>query len=233
MNTIEQLFEKLAASRRLNHSYLLFGNPPPALIKKIANFLETGDWSMPVAPLLDFLAIAADERLTIGIESVKAGSQFLWRKPFRSTHKTLVINQADKLTLPAQSALLKLAEEPPAQSLIFLLLADPAVLITPLVSRFQKVFCGNNSFSPSADMTKISRNFLQSSSIERSAIIKEMVSNEERLREFVGAIIKELDKTPLDNFLALKELNYRWSLISRYNTNKRLQLEAWSQSLNG
>jgi DNA polymerase III delta prime subunit len=208
----------------------MFGRPEIDLVKKIANFLETEEWQLPTKPLIDFLFIEPDEKGKISLDTAKKVSGFLWQKPIQSQRRLVVIDQAETLTPHAQNALLKIVEEPPAHALLILLAPDPEVLISPLQSRLQKIFCNKPSRKVN---TNKAQTFLKSNSAKRSVTIKTVVSDDQLLKEFVRGVMAELDKDPIGNFMALKELTYRWNMISRYNTNKKLQLEAWTRYLTG
>ena len=72
---------------------------------------------------------------SIGISAVRSLEKFLQRKPYQAPVKTAVIIRAEKLTLPAQQALLKTLEEPPAHSQILLLCPSEEQLLPTIVSR--------------------------------------------------------------------------------------------------
>ena len=74
---------------------------------------------------------------SIGIEEVRAVQHFLSRKPSQSNQNTVIIHNAEKLTLPAQHALLKTLEEPPGNSLIYLVTSYPDSLLPTILSRVQ------------------------------------------------------------------------------------------------
>jgi len=50
------------------------------------------------------------------------------------------------------------------------------------------------------------------------------------LPEFVKLVMAELDRDPVKNYQPLKALLTYWMNINQYNTNKKLQLEAWIES---
>ena len=137
--------KKLADGENLSHSYIFWG---PAMVGKravaeaLANYLETGSFDKPQL-LQDFLRIAPDEKNSIGIDQVRQIKNFLWQKPALSSRRTLVLDDAERMTAEAQNALLKITEEPPASSLLVLVASDVDALIPTVVSRFQKLY-----FSP-------------------------------------------------------------------------------------
>ena len=56
-------------------------------------------------------------------------------KPYESPYKIYIVNDADKLTLQAQNALLKTIEEPPAYAVVMLLADNPDALLPTITSR--------------------------------------------------------------------------------------------------
>lgn len=72
---------------------------------------------------------------SIGITKIRKLIHFLNQKPFRAQKKLAIIYQADLMTLPAQNAFLKTLEEPPANSLIYLITNQPSKLLPTIISR--------------------------------------------------------------------------------------------------
>jgi len=135
-----------ADSGSLAQSYIFYG---PARVGKFAfaralsNYLENGVFEKESqAPLGDALVVATDESNSIGIDRAREIKKFLWQKPNRSANRTLIIDRAELLTDEAQNALLKITEEPPASSLLILVIEDPESLRPTLQSRFRKVYFG-------------------------------------------------------------------------------------------
>lgn len=76
---------------------------------------------------------------SIGIEDIRALQVFLSKKPQKANHNTVVIHAAHLLTLPAQHALLKTLEEPPGNSLIYLITSHPDTLLPTILSRCELI----------------------------------------------------------------------------------------------
>jgi len=74
---------------------------------------------------------------TLGIGQIRTLQQQLALKPYSASAKVALITQAEKLTVPAQNALLKTLEEPPAKTLIILLAPKREALLPTIVSRCQ------------------------------------------------------------------------------------------------
>lgn len=106
----------------------------------------------------DVLNIHPDK--SIGIAEIRQVGTFLSRKPLRSKHNTVVIHEAELLTLPAQNAFLKTLEEPPANSLIYLVSENPDNLLPTVLSRIQ-LLIETGSRRVERDFTSSLRFFLQ------------------------------------------------------------------------
>ena len=79
---------------------------------------------------------------SIGIDAVREVKNFLWQRPAASTRRTLIIDGAELLTTEAQNALLKVAEEPPASSLLILVTSDTESILPTIVSRLPTIYFG-------------------------------------------------------------------------------------------
>lgn len=229
---LKELFRDLVKHERLAQSYIFFGHGSSAeklnFVRMLANFLETSKWAEPERLLNDVLF--CDSRADGGIDLIRSASEFLWQKPAISSRRTLVVNNADLLTAPAQNAILKIAEEPPQSALIILLVQDPSVLLPAVQSRFQKIFVVSED---GRDLRhKEVAGFLKGASLKRREFIKELVEKAADLEDpkiiedFVFGLIAELQSDPVKNFTILKNLLHRWTLMNDLNLNKRLQLEA-------
>lgn len=233
MSSIEEFkrdFLYLLKEKNLSHGYIFFGESPSdqfVFSQKLANYLENKEWHSP-GTLVDVLFIEGREDST-GIDAIRTAINFLWLKPVKSSKRTLIINNAERLTIEAQNALLKISEEPPEHSLIILILKDPEVLVPTLISRFQKIYFKDRCEkceSDANDAKKLVKEFLRADYKGRKEIIKAIVEDSQTLTDFVKLLISELKRNPIKNHRALKELLGRWKLINQYNVNKKLQLEA-------
>jgi len=94
------------------------------------NFLKK-----PPANHPDFFLL--EDPSSIKIAHIRELQHQLALKPYSAPLKVAFINEADKLTLPAQHALLKTLEEPPEASVIILTAPQKEVLLPTIVSRCQ------------------------------------------------------------------------------------------------
>ena len=83
----------------------------------------------------DVLLVASGENEPIKIEQIRPAIEHSSYRPFEGRRRCVIIDDADKLTLAAQSALLKSLEEPPSTSLFVLVSARPDTLLVTVRSR--------------------------------------------------------------------------------------------------
>lgn len=101
-----------------------------------------------------------DKTTTIGIETIKYIKQKIFLTPLKSKNKLLVIKNAGLLTPEAQNALLKLLEEPPDHTFIYLEAADKEVFLPTILSRCQIITLSNDQVSLSEQEKKEIETFL-------------------------------------------------------------------------
>lgn len=127
---------------------------------------------------------------SIGIDEVRQIQFFLSRKPTQSDHNTVVIHQAHLLTQPAQHALLKTLEEPPGNSLIYLVTSTPDSLLPTILSRVQIIKSPPTTYSTNLTHTTNILKRLQKAGVgERLKILEE----QEFTRESALAFLDDLE----------------------------------------
>jgi DNA polymerase-3 subunit delta' len=141
--TLETL-KDLAKADSLPHGFIFYG---PEMVgkftaaKALASYFEKRDWDFE-GILEDARIIEPDEEGTIGIDAVREIKTFVYQKPNFSKYRTLILDEAERMTEAAENALLKVSEEPPESSLIILIVREPELLSATLRSRFQKIYFG-------------------------------------------------------------------------------------------
>ena len=147
--------QKLATNGSLSQSYLFFG---PSMVGKrtaalaFAKFLEKGEFAAPhegevlqdakVIDLAYMKELNAKTKDSIGIDAAREIRNYLSERSAASPRRTLIIDDAEMLTTEAQNALLKVTEEPPANSLIIFIASDPDAIVPTILSRVQRVYFG-------------------------------------------------------------------------------------------
>lgn len=84
----------------------------------------------------DIIWVGHEKPGSIGVDDIR--NQFvsdMQIKPYSSPYKIYIIDEADKLTVAAQNAMLKTIEEPPAYGIVILLANNPDVFLQTILSR--------------------------------------------------------------------------------------------------
>ena len=83
----------------------------------------------------DIIKVQHEKPNTIGVDDVRSMIGDVMIKPYSSKWKVYIINEAEKMTVQAQNALLKTLEEPPAYVVILLLATNLETLLPTIQSR--------------------------------------------------------------------------------------------------
>lgn len=163
---ITRAFRGLVDAHSLGHAYLFFGDGGIGKFRfavALANFLERKEWGKEwgrerLETLSDaFIVECPAEETSLGIDAARTIRRFLSETPFHSSRRTVIIRDAERLTREAESALLKIMEEPPPHSLILVIARDTSALFPPLASRMAKVYFAR--FSRGALAELLTRHF--------------------------------------------------------------------------
>ena len=88
----------------------------------------------------DIIYITHEKPNSIGIEDIRTQLiEDVMIKPYCSSYKIYIVDEAEKLTLQAQNALLKTIEEPPAYAVIMLLTSNMDTFLPTITSRCVKL----------------------------------------------------------------------------------------------
>lgn len=83
----------------------------------------------------DIIRVTHEKPNTIGVEDIRKITGDIAIKPYSSTRKIYIVNEAEKMTVQAQNALLKTLEEPPEYAVILLLTTNVDTLLPTIQSR--------------------------------------------------------------------------------------------------
>jgi len=108
-------------------SFLLLSNKSDATA-----FLTKEFWREKI---MSFDQVSIVPEASIGIEEVRKLQKQLLLKPYQSPKKALIIYDAHLITREAQNALLKTLEEPPADTLIYLVSEREEAFLPTILSR--------------------------------------------------------------------------------------------------
>jgi DNA polymerase-3 subunit delta' len=90
----------------------------------------------------DVIVIEPDSMGAIKIEAVRDAVDRSGYRPFEARRRVVIINEADAMQAPAQSALLKTLEEPPASTMFLLVSSLPDALLATVRSRCPRLRFG-------------------------------------------------------------------------------------------
>jgi len=162
------------------HSILITGGSHQARLKAAQKQAQTD-----LDPEPDTLVLEADP--SIGIADIRALEKFLARKAYQKDQKIAFIPHADKLTLPAQNALLKTLEEPPPNSLIILLAPHDHLLLPTTISRCHHIHLTTTlKLTPQEfkNQKKIFKNICQASLGQRVNLVHEYARSKDEVIKF-------------------------------------------------
>ena len=81
------------------------------------------------------LFIISPQNKYISIDEIRDLKRHLFQKPIKDKFKFILIESAEKLTIEAQNALLKILEEPPPHAIVVLETSDKSHLLPTITSR--------------------------------------------------------------------------------------------------
>lgn len=130
----------------------------------------------------------------LSVDDARRVTELASGAPFAGEHKVIII-AASRAYHEAQNALLKVFEEPPRGTYLFLIMPSLGGLLPTLRSRIQVLSNVGHSVS---DIPKVAEEFMKASGEERSAMIKKLTSGKgeeerRRLRDEAIAIVNGIE----------------------------------------
>lgn len=181
----------------------------------------------------DLLIIESET--AVKISQIRQIKKFLSRRPFQAEFKTVIVPQAEKMTIPAQNAFLKILEEPPANSIIILISSSQNQLLATILSRCQLIKLNYNPKSEFSEelLTEHKKKFKQivnSGPAGRLKLIEAITVNKTEAENFLAKTIFVLQKELLSEkpnpklVKTIKQTQKTLNLIKN-NINLKLALE--------
>jgi len=149
------------------------------------------------------VSVAVSEKDSLGIETIKQLQEKVFLKPLRGADKAIIIPDAQTLTIPAQNALLKLLEEPPEHTYLFLLTDNLESLLGTIKSRCQIIKVAEQSAT-------LSDTDLQERINEYNQLITQSIGNALKLAEKLAK-----DKDQAMNYLQGLIVTVRSQMLSK------------------
>ena len=206
----------------------------------------------------DIITITHEKPNSIGIEDIRIQLiDDVSIKPYTGPYKIYILNEAEKLTLQAQNALLKTIEEPPAYAVVMLLADNPDALLPTISSRcvqlnlkpvgdqLVKDYLMNEMHVPDyqaeVDASLAQGNIGKAERIARSPEYEETLENALRMAKYADSMplyeivetIKKLtaEKDNIDDYFDIFSLWFRDVLL--FKATKEVDSLVFKQELNG
>jgi DNA polymerase III delta prime subunit len=183
---------------------------------------------------------------SLGIADIRTMTAFLSKKPLQKKQNTVLILAAEKLTLPAQQALLKTLEEPPGASQIYLVTSQPDQLLPTILSRVSSI---DASIHRSFDEKKVKESAILLDKLlavkvgERLVILDDQEFTREKALEFLDHLEylmhQKISSPPLKlrggagegDITKIVDLIYSTRKYLKSNVNIRLAMDHFALSL--
>jgi len=177
----------------------------------------------------------------IGIEDVRNCQKKIFLKPIKSKTKAIILDSYTGITISAQNALLKLLEEPPANTIIYIISASKELFLPTILSRCKVIELKNASSKlPNEDRTQYFDLLISLSEKPIGGKLKlaqDVAKNKDdvilTLEKMIIAARQKLieqichdDNTAISQYLnILISLNKTYTILKTTNVNQRLALE--------
>ncbi|HOX10755.1 MAG TPA: AAA family ATPase [Candidatus Moranbacteria bacterium] len=221
---VTNLLKKSQGSGNISHAYIFSGPEHVGkftLAKMFALHLIEGsnlDLEMEKTSkdaLLDLITIAPEitekngvaKQRDIPIESIRDAQKSLSLFPYHGKYKILIIDDAHKLNVAAQNALLKILEEPNPTTIIILVTSNEDKILPTVKSRCQII---NFGLVDDAEMLEFFPQNLVSLSAGRPGLAKIMGENEDEMvfrSEAVGNLNKIISGSLNERFSLAEQLS--------------------------
>lgn len=172
----------------------------------------------------------------IGIEDIRNFQKKIYLKPIKSKAKAITLEAYSGITIGAQNALLKVLEEPPNNTIIYITIQNKNLLLPTILSRCKIVELNEKSYTLSEkDNTQyltLLTSLLQKPIGERLKLAQDITRDKGDavlwLEKMIIVVREKLidDKGRIPYLNILKSLQKAHTIISTTNANQRLVLES-------
>jgi hypothetical protein len=171
----------------------------------------------------------------MGIEDVRNIQKAILLKPFRGKTKAVILNLYENITLEAQNALLKVLEEPPANTIIIITISKKELLLPTIISRCKVIILQEKEIELNEnDFSRFSNDLdilLNGKTGDRLRIAQNISKDKESLTYWLekmtvflkNKMVSENQNFKYVNFL--KEIQKTHRIIKSTNVGQRIALE--------
>jgi hypothetical protein len=171
----------------------------------------------------------------MGIEDVRNVQKAILLKPFRGKMKAVILNLYENITLEAQNALLKILEEPPANTIVVLMVAKKELLLPTIISRCKVITLQEKAIELSEnDLSRFSGDLdvlLNGKTGDRLRISQDIAKDKESLTLWLEKMAIFIKNKMVNENNNLKYLNFLKGIQKTYkaikgtNVSQRTALE--------
>lgn len=221
------------------HAYILTTTNRQTIARKLVELLELELEPETLLQQPDLVIVEPKEKDSLTIAQVRRLHLQLSRRPLKLPQQIGLILGAERLTVPAQNAFLKLLEEPAANTILVLATRNPYQLLPTLLSRSQIIAVADTLTSgqePTDDLTQLLGQLSQAGPGERLSLVEPFGKNRDTALTFCARLLDFLedqlhrpmpDLTPVQAGKLLKQtLSLKRHLDA--NLNVKLALDHWT-----
>lgn len=182
-----------------------------------------------------FDVVIVSSEKTIGIGDVRNFQSQIFLKPSQGKEKGVIIDAATGITTEAQNSLLKVLEEPPANTYIIIIALNKDAFLPTILSRCKIIELNENETKNSNEFEEILEKLLKAGVGERLKIAQDIAKEKDSALLWVEGLIlatrkklkdKEINSADLDEYLLkMKRLQKGHEIVKNTNANLRLALE--------
>lgn len=170
----------------------------------------------------------------VGIEDVRNIQKAILFKPFRGKTKAVVIQTYENITIQAQNALLKILEEPPANTIIMVSVPKKELILPTIISRCKIIILEEEKTNLTSDISRLEdflTIILNGKTGDKLKIAQDIARNKEEIALWLEKMTifvrtKLLEKYNDSRYLSLlRELQKTYTVIKSTNVSQRIALE--------
>jgi hypothetical protein len=222
------------------HAYIITTTNRQTIGRKLVELLKLELEPEALFSQPDLVVLESQDSLTIA--QIRRLHIQLSRRPLKLPKQIGLILGAERMTVPAQNAFLKLLEEPTANTVLVLATSNPYQLLPTLLSRSQIVAVADKAIpdqEPDDDLAQLIRQLGQACPGERLSLVEPFGKNRDaalifcaRLLGFLESQLHQPDPT-LSPAQAGKLLKQTLALKRHLdaNLNVKLALDHWALAL--
>ncbi len=182
-----------------------------------------------------FDVVIVSPEKTIGIGDIRNFQSQIFLKPSQGKEKGVVINAANGITTEAQNSLLKVLEEPPANTYILIIALSKDSFLPTILSRCKVIELSDNEVKNLDEFDKTLEKLLKAGVEERLKLAQDIAKDKDMALLWIEGLIltirkilkeKQNDNSDLKDYLIkIEKLQKGYQIIKNTNANLRLALE--------